>query len=276
MSQICYFVDESGDTTLFSRHGKALVGTQYTSRFFITGSLEVDDPPVLEAALNSLRLDLLADPLLKDVPSMQAVAGKTACLFHAKDDIPEVRHAVFSLLLKHDLHFSAVVRDKHQLLADVMLRQLTQPGYRYKPDGHELYDELIAKLFAKFGNFGVDRQITFAVRGNKPRTAVLKKVLDSIEQDFHSVFGFCPHGHTTVQSSIPSKSAGLQACDYLLWALQRFYERREERYLHALWPKFRRVLDLDAQEIKPKGLRHQEGVEFNEKHPLTLLNRAGV
>jgi len=152
----------------------------------------------------------------------------------------------------------------------------TQPGYRYKPDGHELYDELIAKLFAKFGNFGLDRQITFAVRGNKPRTAVLKKVLDSIEQDFHSVFGFCPHGHTTVQSSIPSKSAGLQACDYLLWALQRFYERREERYLHALWPKFRRVLDLDAQVIKPKGLRHQEGVEFNEKHPLTLLNRAGV
>lgn len=79
-----------------------------------------------------------------------------------------------------------------------------------------------------------------------------------------------------MHSSYPSASAGLQACDYLLWALQRFYERQEERYLHAMWPKFVRVLDLDAPAPKTKGKPVHGGVEFNEKHPLTLESRAGV
>ena len=77
-------------------------------------------------------------------------------------------------------------------------------------------------------------------------------------------------------SSYPAESAGLQACDYLLWALQRFYERNEERFLHAMWPKFARVLDLDAPAPKTRRKAVLGGVEFNEKHPLTLASRAGV
>ena len=118
--------------------------------------------------------------------------------------------------------------------------------------------------------------MTFAVRGSKPRTAALKAVLDNIDKSFEGDFGIAPQGHTVVQSSYPPESAGLQACDYLLWALQRFYERKEERYLRALWPKFARVLDLDAPVPKTRGKLAEVGVEFNEKHPLTLESRAGV
>jgi hypothetical protein len=271
-----YFVDEAGDTTLFGRHGKVLIGTEAVSRFFIVGRLEVDDADALEADVAALRAELLADPLLQAVPSMKVDAGKTALFFHAKDDVPEVRHAVFKLLMKHDLRMSAVVKEKHHLLADVRGHEAANPSYRYKADGHEIYDDLIARLFGRFGEFGVKREIMFAVRGSKPRTAALKAVLDDIDKGFESSFGFAPHGHTTVVSSYPAKSAGLQACDYLLWALQRFYERNEERYLHALWPKFVRVLDLDAPAPKTKGKPVLDGVEFTEKHPLTLESRAGV
>ena len=224
-----YFVDEAGDTTLFGRHGKVLIGTEAVSRFFIVGRLEVDDTDALEADISALRAELLADPLLQAVPSMKADAGKTALFFHAKDDVPEVRHAVFKLLMRHDLRMSAVVKEKHHLLADVRGHEAANPKYRYKANGHEIYDDLIARLFGRFGEFGVKREIMFAVRGNKPRTAALKAVLDDIDKGFESDFGFPPHGHTVVVSSTPAKSAGLQACDYLLWALQRFYERNEER-----------------------------------------------
>ena len=44
----------------------------------------------------------------------------------------------------------------------------------------------------------------------------------------------------------PHASAGLQACEYLLWALQRFDERDEEGYLQAMWLKLVRILDLDV------------------------------
>ncbi len=277
MSTTHHFVDEAGDPTLFGRHGKVLVGTESVSRYFIVGRLEVLDLPALVADLQALRAELMADPLLNTVPSMQPVAGKTALFFHAKDDVPEVRHAVFRLLLRHELKFSAVVKDKQALLQHVNRHNVANPGYRYKADGHEPYDELCARLFGHVGQLGSDREVTFAVRGNKPRTAALKAVLDKIDSGFNASFGFAPHGHTTVHSGFPSNSAGLQASDYLLWALQRFYERAEERYLKPLWPNFTRVLDLDVphQCSEKRGVVFEE-VEFNEKHPLTLANRAGV
>lgn len=271
-----YFVDEAGDTTLFGRYGKVLVGTEAVSRFFMVGRLEVEDAAALDADVTALRAELLADPLLKAVPSMQPATGKTALFFHAKDDVPEVRHAVFKLLLKHEMRFSAVVKEKHHMLADVRAHEAANPKFRYNADGHGVYDDLIARLFGRFGEFGAQRHITFAVRGSKPRTAALKTVLDNIDKGFEGDFGFAPHGHTVVRSCYPPQSAGLQACDYLLWALQRFYERNEERYLQAMWPKFMRVLDLDAPAPKTKGKPVYAGVEFNEKHPLTLESRAGV
>lgn len=278
MSQaIHYFVDEAGDTTLFGRYGKPLVGTTGTSRFFMVGRLEVDDLGALDAELTALRARLLADPLLNTVPSMQPAAEKTALFFHAKDDVPEVRHAVFTLLRQHDLRFSAVVKDKKALLAEFQQRHAQDPAVRYKADGHELYDQLITRLFDRFGAFGAAREVTFAVRGNKPRTATLKEVLNEIDRGFAADFGFAPHGQTAVHSSFPHQSAGLQACDYLLWALQRFYERGEERHLGALWPQFTRVLDLDVPLAVPRKRGAQTGaVEFNEKHPLIRANRAGV
>lgn len=276
-AQTHLFVDEAGDTTLFGRHGKLLAGTDQTSRFFMVGRLEVGDLAALDADLKGLRTELLADPLINTVPSMQATAGKTALFFHAKDDVQEVRIAVFKLLRRHELKFSAVVKDKLMLLEDVLQRNAAEPTYRYKADGHELYDALSARLFDRFGQFGSSREVTFAVRGNKPRTEALKAVLDGIDSRFQADFGFAPHGNTNVHSGFPSKSAGLQACDYLLWALQRFYERGEERYLIAMWPHFTRVLDLDVPDVANKKRSPKSKIwEFNEKHPLTLKSRAGV
>lgn len=45
----------------------------------------------------------------------------------------------------------------------------------------------------------------------------------------------------------------LQATDYFLWALQRFYEKGEDRYLSYLWPLFRLVRDLDDTRRHPYG-----------------------
>ncbi len=262
-SRQSFFIDETGDTTLFGRYGKVLVGTPLVSRFFMVGRLEVIDLPALQADMQSLRVRLLADPLLKTVPSMQTEAGKTALFFHAKDDLPEVRHAVFSLLLRHELRFMAVVKDKQVLLTQVLDAMAKNTASRYKANNHELYDELIAHLFRQFHPMGGEKHVTFAVRGTKPRTYALQKVLDQVNREFDLIAGFeLPH-NMTVHCTYPVQNEGLQACDYLLWALQRFYERGEERYLKAMWPKFGQVIDLESG-------------EFHEKHPLTLLSRAGV
>ena len=61
----------------------------------------------------------------------------------------------------------------------------------------------------------------------------------------------------------PSK-AGLQAVDYVLWALQRHYERDESRYAELVWDKVVEIEDLDRIE----GGR--TGVVYNKKRPLIV------
>ena len=70
---------------------------------------------------------------------------------------------------------------------------------------------------------------------------------------------------------IPSHSqdvAGLQAVDYFLWALQRFYERGEDRFVRLIWPQTKLVLDVDDTRMAPYG------VDYTQSNPLTLEARA--
>ena len=114
-----YYVDEAGDPILFNRKKKVAVGNDGCSRFFILGKLAVANPDELAAAFRELRKELLADPYLAEFPSMQPERRKTARMFHAKDDLPEVRREVFKLLLGFDVRFFAVVRNKMEIVRKV-------------------------------------------------------------------------------------------------------------------------------------------------------------
>ena len=90
-----------------------------------------------------------------------------------------------------------------------------------------------------------DLHICFAKRGNKPRNAALRAALEEAVKTFERSFGFAYPAKNTLVSSTPPKSIGLQAVDYYLWALQRFYERHEERFLDLIWPQVGEIHDLD-------------------------------
>ena len=274
-AHVTWFVDEAGDPTLFGKGGKVVAATDGCSRFFIAGKLECRDVQALTSDLDRLRSDLLSDPFFKDVPSLDPARKRTAVHFHAKDDPPEVRFLVYKLLAKHDLRFVAVVRDKLRLLDYAQQRRRIDPAYRYDPDGHELYDELTRHLFSRMHGLN-HHKIVFAQRGQKPRT---KAFVDAIEHEHeHGTIpeesGLARPKPTEVLCSFPKDHAGLQAVDYYLWALQRFYERSEVRYLNFVWPQILEVLDLDL----PQGASQfkQQSTVFNQEHPLTLESRAGV
>ena len=209
-SPLHFFVDEAGDPALFSGKGRILVGEPGCSGYFLLGRLEVADPDTLERALTELRADLLADPYFKSVPSMQPERQKTAVAFHAKDDLPEVRREVFKLLLRFDLRFSAVVRNKADLLAYVQQRNEREPGYRYK--GDELYDSLVSELFRRFRRLNDDTLICFAKRGDKARNHAFRSAIEEAEQTFERQYGF-RRAPAQIIASTPKRSAGLQAVE---------------------------------------------------------------
>lgn len=273
------FVDEAGDPTLFANRRRAIVGTPGCSRFFILGKLEVDDPAGLAQRLTALREQLLANPYFGGVPSFDPARGKTAVAFHAKDDLPEVRYEVFKLLAEEGdtLRFYAVVCDKERILQDVLRRNEKEPDYRYQHN--ELYDGLMRSLFGKFHRLADEYEVCVARRGQSDRNEAIRVAIDHAERDFMAKFGFGRGGRDAwrISVSTPKSDACLQAVDYFLWAVQRFFEprveketgasKREERFLKLIWPQVGEIHDLH--------FGPERGTFFNGQQPMTLENRFG-
>lgn len=270
------FVDEAGDSTLFNCKGESLIGTNGCSRFFMMGKLDVEKPHELGAKLNMLRQELLLNPYFSGVPSFDPARGKTAHLFHAKDDVPEVRFEVFKLLISEgkNLRFHAVVCDKDVILRQEQAKRTSNPKYRYSHDS--LYDHLVCKLFSGWHSLADDYHLFIARRGNKDRNGAIIRALELAEEEFVEHYSMRRSINWNVTVSDPTATVCLQAVDYYLWALQRFYETRtnektgevlrEDRYLKMLWPQFATVHDLHFGQLAA-------GTTFTRIKPLTIEAR---
>lgn len=257
-----YYVDEGGDSTLFSRNGRVLIGDEGCSRFFILGMLDIQDPTALQRNLDALRTQLATDPYFARVPSMQVDARKTAVAFHAKDDLPEVRKEVFALLRRTEgLRYFAVVTDKWRVLNYVRQRNQRNPDYRYSPN--ELYDYLTRRLFKNLLHKDAGYEIVFSKRGKSDRTTALREALEAARERFVAQWNIASAAPIHVTADIPARQAGLQAVDYFTWALQRLYERGEDRYLTYLWSAVHLVQDIDDTR------KADYGVYYSQKRPLT-------
>ena len=263
---IHYFVNEAGTPNLFRRRRESIVGQEGCSNFFILGKLEVDDPETLQRQLDDLRAELLADPYFKGVPSMQPGEKKTALMFHAKDDVAEVRYRVMKLLAQQAVSFYAVVRDKHRVLAEVLARNQADESYWYREN--DLYDELVAHLFKSRFYRGDHFEICFARRGKSARTEALKLALDQARRTYERDMGVRCDVSIAVRASTPRECGGLQAVDYFLWALQRLYEQGEDRYWETVRPRVKVVYDRDDTRTASYG------VYYTAEKPLTLAARA--
>ena len=207
-----YYVDESGDATIFNRRGQVLIGEQGCSRYFILGVLDIENAVSLQQELDELRASLLADPYFKDVPSMQLAARKTALKFHAKDDLPEVRREVFTLLRKHTIRFLAVVRDKQRVLEYIQRRSALDLSYRYHPN--ELYDYMVRVLFKNILHKDAQYEICFSKRWKKDRTEALYRALKTSQERFAQQWVKRTSSAITVVPQTSQESGGLQAVDY--------------------------------------------------------------
>lgn len=277
-ADLCHlFVDEAGTPDIFDAKGRINIGKPGCSRFFFLGML--DDPELLTETLKTLREQLSADPYFASAESFKPERKKTALLLHAKDDLPEVRVKVFDLLrsLGSSIRFRAVVCDKEVIRIREIQKREASPSYRYNPD--HLYDELARFLLGKFSRMADGYRLWIAKRGNKDRNSALSTALEHAEADFTQIFGFSRGGadvwHTVVTN--PRETICLQAADYFLWALQRFYEPRvhpetgevthEARYLNAIWPQVSQIHDLHF------GPSH--GTFFTPAKPVDLETRFG-
>ncbi len=261
-----YFVDEAGDPMLFNRKKQLVVGNAGCSRFFVLGKVDVDDHTTVATELDSLRQRLLADPYFKGVPSMQDEQKKTTLGFHAKDDLPEVRREVFKWLAQQPIRFYALVRDKRVIAQRVVAENRRKPTYRYHPN--QLYDRCISQLFRERLHKDDGYKIYFAKRGSSDRTEALRNALEAARTSFYKKWGIAGTAPIEILAAKSSEVTCLQVADYCLWALQRFYERGEDRFLNLLASKVGLIHDVD--DTRKSGA----GAYYTRSHPLTVGIRA--
>ena len=119
-------------------------------------------------------------------------------------------------------------------------------------------------------------ELCFSKRGKSDRTEAFKTALAHAENDFESKLGFRLKTPTQIKCVPSEQNACLQAVDYFLWALQRFYEAREvpksdgskeivheSRYIEMLWPQVGEIHDLDVVIEKRTGAFYKADAPLN-------------
>ncbi|MHC4573692.1 MAG: DUF3800 domain-containing protein [Planctomycetota bacterium] len=256
-----YFVDEAGDPILFNKRRQIIVGKEGVSRVFMVGVAYLPDPKLAYNKLEQLRAELLADPYFRNVPSMRPSAKKTAVYFHAKDDPPEVRREVFKLLPELGAKVQVAIRRKEYLVKTA--QTLYKLGRKLSPD--EVYDDLVKRLFKNLLHKADENRIVFARRGKASRQHGLQNAIGRAKANFERKTGVCSKSKVVILSAYPSESAGLQVIDYHLWALQRMFERGEDRFFRLLAAAFRLVMDLDDTRNRPYGEWYSDSNQLDLK-----------
>ena len=243
-----FFVDEAGDLTLFDKKGRSLVGKEGVSNYFMVGFIELPDPDEAHEELELLRRYLLQDPYFSGVPSLQPETKRTASAFHAKDDPSEVRYEVIRTLPELGGKVVVAIRRK-----DALVRQFRaiyeQTGQKVRSDA--VYDELVTEIFHRRLHPVNDNRVVFARRGKKDRAKALEKAI--MKAGVYRTRRIRPRMPGSVWSAFPHEEAGLQVVDYYLWAVQRVFERGEERFYRVLEPQYELIIDVDDKRRRRGG-----------------------
>ncbi len=256
-----YYVDESGDLTLYNKKGQIIIGKPGVSKVFMIGVVRLKDPILAKQKLEDLRTSLLLDARFKDIPSMQPEAKKTALLFHAKNDHPEVRQEVFKILPTLGAKVQIVVRRKLEL-ADMakFLKEFDEE----KLQNGEIYDELVTSLFTNMLHQADENKIIFARLKEAERREALAKAIREAKNRFEKQWKKGHDKPTTIDVKESSQEIGLQVIDYYLWALQRLYQKNDDSFFTPLCQDYSLILDLDDKR------KYRSGRWYCKRDPLTL------
>lgn len=139
---------------------------------------------------------------------------------------------------------------------------------RYHPN--MLYDQLVTRLFKDRLHKNDEYIITFATRGTSDRTQALNSALQTARKRFTKKWNIRTDSTFQIRAIPAATNACVQAADYFLWAIQRCFERREDRYLEYIWSRCYLVWDLDDRR------NNKYGVYYTHKKPLRVEDLMGL
>lgn len=234
-----FFVDESGDPIFYNRHGKLIVGEDGCSRILILGFVKTENPEKVRVAIRQLQKEIERDNYLKSIPSVQ----RSIVSFHATDDCPEVRERVFKSIV--DLPFKVEIFVARKI-ENIFLK-------RHKGDENLFYDDLITKLFKNQLHKSSENIIYFSKRGNRVRQVPLANAIQASVNLFEDQWKTKINSQIVIYSQRPEGEPCLQVIDYINWAVQRIFIKKEKRYFDYVRDKISLIVDVYDSDKYPNN-----------------------
>jgi hypothetical protein len=252
----CYFfVDESGDPTFYDRLGNLIVGQEGCSPILILGFIETYDPTAIRRELGRLHKEIVADKYLADVPSIR----KTNVAFHAKDDVPEVRQAVFKSIAAMDFKAQFVVARK--------IERVFRSKCHSKES--EFYDRLVTQLFQNVLHRHAVNWVYLSRRGTSARQEPLEAAIALGVSRFEAKWRTEVNTDVRVLTQTPVGEPCLQVIDYMNWAVYRAFVKQEMRYYRFVQDKVSLLVDLyDAKNYPRSWYTRSNPFDIKKASPL--------
>ncbi len=188
------FADEAGNFDFSRKQG--------ASRYFILCTVSIDDPAGVVAALSQLQMDLAWE------------GNHLDSVFHATEDPQTVRDRVFQIIQGFELKVDATILDKRKAQP-----HLQSEASLYKMAWF-LHFRYVASMLAK----QEDRLFVGAASlGTKKKQRDFYKAIDDVVWQTSS----CDSYRVAFWPYI--SHACLQVADYCTWAIQRRWERDDDR-----------------------------------------------
>ena len=226
-----YYFDEAGDPQILGRRGVDLVSEGKASKVFMVGYLETKSPKAIREALRTLQKEIVSDECLAKIPS---VSKSTSKMFHACMDCAEVRMKVYELLERLDFTFYCIVARKNP--------DTFRNKFDLKTD--RLYKYLVSKLLENRLHLYSEIDCYFSTMGNSVRQDNMQEAINTAIGTFRSKWHKENNSRIRVIIQKNSEEPLLWAADYVLWTIQRAYEKGEFEHYNFLKDKICLVHDI--------------------------------
>lgn len=264
------FIDEAGDTTFFGKGKENIVGKNGVSQSFILGMVQVKANLVdIRAEIDKVALKIETSPYYAKIPSVQKRIEKYGkFVFHAKDDIPEIRKEFYDFLLTQNFSLQAVVGRK-------IMRLFIN---KHNSNGNEFYADLLSHLLKdKFKHQKL--VLNIAERGSSTSEVNIELAIQKAKQRAktkqYKSKGDIDNCEIVANIQPYKRDQLLSLADYSLWAVQRVFERGETRFYDYMSKKISLVIDLyDYNDTnKPKWYNYYSGKnKLSDKNKIDPFN----
>jgi len=227
--ELVIYVDESGSPDVFSSTHEDLLAMGRTPNYLVIAALRCPHPNMVARSIAS------SIAWANALPNRTRPTGRVSYL-HATRDDDRVREHVCRELAQLPVKATGIVMDK----------RLLDPARTWRNDRRAFYNEMAARLLCDSLHLYECTRIIFS-RKNYETRADLKLMTATLQMEWSrfmtNAASPVPKLVTARQESM-AKNPGLQAVDYVAWALFRVFESRDMTYYQMLQPIVRHVQDL--------------------------------